>query len=158
MLIIGSFASSGQSIYDQHYIFIGVQTPNERYHLEAFPKEGSVRIQGGQSKFNMTWTADTFGYFKITNDTCEAVFTLNNNTLRLNTSNRIPWSLSDPSTDGPEGWLTKTTLLPCHYFIYSVGSDCTYSFQNSEIKSHKDTNFINGTGYTHIEGNHGKNP
>ena len=107
----------------------------------------------------MTWSADSFGYFKILNSSCEGKFKFNNSTLHFNSSSRIPWSTYYPSTEGPEGWLASTKLLPCHYFIYSVGSQCDYNFQSMEFNNETnttDSTSLNGNGFTHIEGNHGK--
>lgn len=159
IVIIGSFASDGKRTYDQHYVFCGIQTPTQRYHLESFPNEESVNIQGGNSKFNMTWSADTYGHFTIRNSSCEGRFIFRNSTISFNTSNRIPWSIDYPSTEGPEGWLASTRLLPCHYFIYSVGSQCDYSFQTVEYNNETnriESQSVSGSGFTHIEGNYGK--
>ena len=44
-------------------------------------------------------------------------------------SPRVPWSPSHPDTAGPEGWLARTRLLPCHYFVHSFASPATYTLR-----------------------------
>ena len=39
---------------------------------------------------------------------------------------RVAWDAAQPDCRGPEGWLARTHLLPCHYFVHSFGSPATY--------------------------------
>ena len=39
---------------------------------------------------------------------------------------RLAWDPAQPDCRGPEGWLARTHLLPCHYFVHSFGSPATY--------------------------------
>ena len=39
---------------------------------------------------------------------------------------RVAWDPAQPDCRGPEGWLARTHLLPCHYFVHSFGSPATY--------------------------------
>jgi hypothetical protein len=90
------------------------------------------------------------GYLEFTNEYCNADLSIDGLEVKVNTSARIPWSRSKASFSGPEGWLEHTNLLPCHYFVHSVGSESNYTFA---IKNLNLTG--NGQAYSHIEGNHG---
>ena len=90
---------------------------------------------------------------------------------------RIPWSTSKPNTAGPEGWLSQTGLLPCHYFVHSFGSPSTYTIWNrgervrilrlvcivcacylhpeSTCATCSQARGIGGTALTHMERNYG---
>lgn len=191
ILIVGSFSRKGSKSFDEHYIFCGVSTKDEGiYNYEAFPEPDTVTIAGSspsvpsvlanfrpsfKQNTNITWTAENIGYFKLTNEECIADFKIGGSHIKFSTINRMPWSGSNIYSAGPEGWLGYTSLLPCHYFVHSVGSDCTYSLilpahaerVESESHSERDQNGIlipdetvrsilcTGTGYSHIEGNHG---
>ena len=190
ILIIGSFSSRGSSCYDEHYIFCGVSTKSEgTYHFEAFPERDSVTVTGSapsvqtlmanfrpslSKETNITWSVKDVGYFKFNNEECSADFKLGGAHIKLSTKNRKPWSKSNIYSAGPEGWLGYTALLPCHYFVHSVGSDCNYVIRlpsksrsedtsgsrnppsaNDFKKGSAETREIIGSGYTHIEGNYG---
>lgn len=177
ILIIGSFSGRGSACYDEHYIFCGVSTEAEgTYHFEAFPEPNSVTITGSapsvqflMSNFrpslsketNITWSVRDVGYFKFNNEECSADFKLGGAHIKLSTKNRKPWSKSNIYSAGPEGWLGYTALLPCHYFVHSVGSDCHYSLSlpsrndGNPVIGKSETREVTGTGFTHIEGNYG---
>mmetsp|Transcript_15273 Transcript_15273/g.14661 ORF Transcript_15273/g.14661 Transcript_15273/m.14661 type:complete len:500 (+) Transcript_15273:138-1637(+) len=187
ILIIGSFSSKGLNKYDEHYIFCGVETEDQgTLQYEAFPSPESVIITGSppnipfpipnmKSPFiqnlNITWSANDIGKFKFNEEECSADFKLAGSHIKFSSRNRLPWSESHTHSAGPEGWLGYTSLLPCHYFVHSVGSECTYSLKlpscekestcsnnqennDNTVKNTMTTEYT-GKGYTHIEGNHG---
>ena len=49
-------------------------------------------------------------------------------------SPRVPWSPAHPDTAGPEGWLARTGLLPCHYFVHSFASPAAYALRRPRGK------------------------
>jgi hypothetical protein len=194
IVIVGSFSSKGSKRFDEHYVFCGVSTKDEGIvNYEAFPEPNTVTITGSSPSLpsilanfrpsfkqntNITWTAENIGYFKLTNEECSADFKLGGSHIKFSTINRMPWSRSNIYSAGPEGWLGYTSLLPCHYFVHSVGSDCTYSLSlpthnekrgsnggQSDVKGNQNRSLLpdetvrnilcTGTGYSHIEGNHG---
>ena len=78
--------------------------------------------------------------------------------------------------EGPEGWLgalsSTSKLLPCRYFVHSVGSVCKYRIKSYRALSTPTvgglwrrlrgvvtgtgrSTILSGEGYAHIEGNHG---
>jgi hypothetical protein len=195
ILIIGSFSGKRTRNYDEHYIFCGLETEDQgTLQFEAFPPPETVTITGSapnipfpipvtnspfSKEINITWSAADIGYFRFNNEECEVDFKLAGSHIKFSSKNRLPWSRSHSHSAGPEGWLGYTSLLPCHYFVHSVGSECKYSL---EVPSDRDPkNYLNendrnrnkneldayedfasskgrkyeGTGYTHIEGNHG---
>ena len=75
-----------------------------------------------------------------------------NNKKQNQNQNQNQRNVQDVQVDqvsGPEGWLGYTSLLPCHYFVHSVGSVCEY-----RVDVGKETT-LKGTGFAHVEGNHG---
>ena len=64
---------------------------------------------------------------------------------------RVPWSELRPNHDGPEGWLGRTGLLPCHYFVHSFGSPSTYAVWHGGLRARH----LGGHALTHVERNYG---
>jgi hypothetical protein len=63
---------------------------------------------------------------------------------------RRAWNEASPnSKDGPEGWLGRTGLLPCHYSVQSLGSIAEYKVEMPGGGSSQ------GTGVAHVETNYG---
>lgn len=54
------------------------------------------------------------------------------------------------SEKGPEGWARYLSIIPCHWYVYSLGSTVDYSFSNvgKEIYSE-------GSAFGHVEKNWG---
>jgi hypothetical protein len=173
IFIVGSFSFSGKSNYDQHYVFCAYNSIDFKIEEEIFPNKDDVSIIGSQpthafssnKPLNITWTAKDHGKFVFTENSCEANFKFNSNfKIKFSAINRIPWSSKQSknlktsklvNVDGPEGWLGYTTLLPCHYFIHSIGSRCQYEIEATVQQKLKKIEKISGNGYSHIEGNHG---
>ena len=63
---------------------------------------------------------------------------------------RRAWNEASPnSKDGPEGWLGRTGLLPCHYVVQSLGSSAEYRVEMPGRGS------SHGVGVAHVETNYG---
>ena len=152
IFIVGSFSLSKCSSYNQHYIFCGINNNNDNYHFESLVDPSQVIITANNNtnnqRLSMSWCADHIGRFDFSDISCSGNFQIGNLSFQFNATNHIPW---DPSNlnYGPEGWLRKTSLLPCHYDILSVGSLCKYKICISEGLQ------VEGSGYSHIEGNYG---
>lgn len=61
---------------------------------------------------------------------------------------------------GIQGWLGRTPLLPCRYFVHSLASRTTYSLRlrprpPSLATSTRPPTHLAGQGYAHMESNHG---
>lgn len=65
---------------------------------------------------------------------------------------RVPWSARRPNLDGPEGWLSRTGLLPCHYFVHTFGSRATYALWSGR---HHARPLLVGESLAHVERNWG---
>jgi hypothetical protein len=68
--------------------------------------------------------------------------------VRIQTTNRIPWDVSDPLA-GPEAFLTSVPL-PLHWYIQSLGSDAEYEYT---LYGEGVPETFSGTGYAHLEKN-----
>ncbi|KAI5067405.1 hypothetical protein GOP47_0017933 [Adiantum capillus-veneris] len=64
--------------------------------------------------------------------------------------NEVPWDSQD-SEKGPEGWARRISILPTHWYVYSLGSQATFELSNAE-KGLK----IEGKGLAHQEKNWGE--
>lgn len=64
--------------------------------------------------------------------------------------NEVLWDAHD-SVKGPEGWARRISVLPTHWYVYSLGSEATYELSNEE-KGLK----IEGKGLAHQEKNWGE--
>lgn len=67
-------------------------------------------------------------------------------------SARVPWNCERPDRDGPEGWLSRTGLLPCHYFVHSFSSPSAYAVWDGEARRAR---HIGGDALAHVERNYG---
>ena len=174
MFIVGSFSASSCGEFTEHYVFCAAnQRGKLLFHEEYFPPPASVRVTGdlparrallsssaqhSPPPLNVTWAAAGLGSFTLEEGRFSADFALGETAIRLEGGQRSPWSRED-LLDGPEGWLGYTTLLPCHYFVHSVGSPCRYSLtlprHGTGAESLRRGQRLEGRGYTHVEGNHG---
>jgi hypothetical protein len=155
IIIIGSFSPKGFEDYKEHYVFCALDSGcGPIVTKEVFPDPQSVRVESSTNdnseKLDMKWISKDNGRLEFTDDYCKADLSIDGFEVKVNTTARIPWSRSKVSFSGPEGWLEHTNLLPCHYFVHSVGSESNYTFKIEGL---------NLTGYgqalSHIEGNHG---
>lgn len=53
----------------------------------------------------------------VDGDAGKLSFQLPELSVAANFRNRRPWNRESPNSDGPEGWLRFTRLLPLHYFV-----------------------------------------
>ena len=62
---------------------------------------------------------------------------------------QVLWDVHN-SENGPEGWARYVNMIPCHWYVYSLGSTVEYSFSNPEKEIHSE-----GAAFGHIEKNWG---
>jgi hypothetical protein len=209
--IAGSFSGRNTNQYTENYLFGAVSSPLFCTHEEVLLPAGSVHIirnslaVTSEQPLNIVWDAGMHGRLTFRGDACSGILNVNGRLqMQFNVSNRLPWrppssvalpiqfNVAGESTvdcarlydynDGPEGWLGLCAkLLPCHYFVHSVGSHCHYKITVPDTSGHRQpvwrrfgsfmrsnralsTNSggvtalhvsISGQGYAHIEGNHG---
>ncbi|RYH17486.1 hypothetical protein EON65_28490 [archaeon] len=152
VLIVGSFSMRSSRDYTQHYVFLGVNNAGKHQCFHSFPDPSSVTVSEHKDSYlDITWKANNVGYFQFNSTACAGSFTFPyNSSLQFESSSRIPWQPSEKiGFVGPEGWLGLTSLLPCHYFVHSVGSTTSYKLHTPNLGD------MEGVGYAHIEGNHG---
>ena len=148
IFIVGSFSSAASGEFSEHYVFCAAaQRGRLLCHAESFPDPETVTVTGSRpsvpsllpqplspppAPVNVTWSAQGLGRFRFTAEACEVDFRLPGAGpgrpavgLRLRTAGRgAAWG---PGLSGPEGWLGRLPLLlPCHYFVHSVGVRCDY--------------------------------
>ena len=101
----------------------------------AYLDAGAVRIRGGAADAfdapaiggggpRVSWWSDEHGARMVVEGD-RAMLDVRVAGLRLAanvSAPRVPWDAARPDTAGPEGWLARTGLLPCHYFVHSFGS------------------------------------
>ena len=125
--------------YDEHYVFCGISSPTYSNHVECFPSPSSVTVTSikpphlistiNPTLANITWSALGFGSFTLTDQQFMGDFGFKDHfRLTFNSTDRYPWNKDGHHLfDGPEGWLgLSSVLLPCHYFVHSVASHCSY--------------------------------
>lgn len=169
IFIVGSFSPPKSKQYKEHYIFCAIEKDGETFVQQEFPDPADVTVRNlnpaakRKNSLNILWESKRHGYFHFTDDECSVNFHFPNFNISLSAKERIPWAGNRLGSkfSGPEGWLEYTHLLPCHYFIYSVGSQTTYNYSidtTPHFASHntsRNMTLISGHGYSHIEGNHG---
>jgi len=73
--------------------------------------------RGTPAKFE--WNVPDVGTIMVDDDLMTLDLKFNNIDLHANFTNRTPWDVNKPDTEGPEGlagWLPGF-VLPCHYYI-----------------------------------------
>lgn len=157
IVIVGSFSAKRTVHYTQHYIYSSLTVAGNTVKEQLLPIPSLVCITSASARspnMDILYEVDNIGYFHF-NDTDNVIdFKFSGNLhIQIHATNRIPWSNSKFNMQGPEGWLAYTSLLPCHYYVYSVGSSSTYNIDYRD--QHQVTKKAKGTGYSHIEGNYG---
>lgn len=151
MLIVGSFTCSDRR---QHYVFCGAHSASHGprpLHFECFPPPETVTISGGSphgESLNLTWAVRGAGRMVLGDDAADVRFAFPHFAISLRARSRRAWAPGNPRA-GPEGWLGRTSLLPCRYHVHSLGSACKYTLSAPGMAN------MSGEGLTHIEGNHG---
>eukprot|EP00965_Chrysotila_dentata_P247100 6207545-Pleurochrysis_carterae.AAC.5 len=72
------------------------------------------------------------GCFSVRDDYANLTMAFPSYTVSVTAQARVPWSTDRPNADGPEGLLfpkVRGALLPCHYFVHSLGSLATYRLE-----------------------------
>jgi len=166
IFIVGSFSSQDSSEFTEHYVFCAVSHKGQLLcHQEHFPDPTLVTITGSAPSrpsvaprlsppvpLNVTWRAEGLGSFRFTQESCSIDFRLGPLHVALKTKSTLPWRPGSSVLHGPEGWLGYTPLLPCHYFVHSVGSHCEYRL---DVQGRAGGALAGKAAVCHIEGNHG---
>ena len=148
--------------FDEHLLVLAYAAGNgtgasSQDHSVIIDDAESVRLTGGSATHDaspqVTWWSDVYGGMRVDGDSAIVDVRLPTG-LRLaaNVSgSRVLWDPLRPNQDGPEGWLSRTQLLPCHYFVHTFGSRATYELRHSGNRALH----LAGTSFAHIERNWG---
>lgn len=147
VLIAGWFSEAESPDYSQHYVYCAAESPLASHSVEAFPSVDQVTISNASD--GLRWEAEGVGALHIGDSSITADVQVSGMTLSFRAAQRMPWAEGRRS-GGPEGWLGYLApLLPCHYHVHSVGSDCAYTLQLP------DGTAVQGSAFCHCEGNYG---
>jgi len=179
--IVGSFSRRWARTHTQHYVFCAIDSPSMKEHAEMFVYPGDVKIGkvgAPHQTVDIAWTSREGG-FTFNDSHCSGQFTFADKfSIAFDTTNQMKWSPKNNalSFGGPEGWVgLMSPLMPCHYFVHSVGSRCSYRIRKlNPITSQPDMSStdvltsgveaaedvcdereLSGTGFAHIECNYG---
>lgn len=153
MAVLGLFSPKHSADFSQTYMYLSVDTPNGTHfsHRVLAAHEATVLVDSGSESF-VIWKSDSIGTFAITDNSSTIDMSLGDLRIRSVSQGREPWDLRNPYCAGPEGWLGRTPLLPCRYFVHSVCSQSTFELY---IKRSTTLEYYRGRAFAHIEGNSG---
>lgn len=151
IVIVGSYSAKSHQKYTQHYVYCAIDRKEGTITRFALPDASDISVSEPLNEGNLdvqiSW--ENHGFLKF-NDSHSVISLTFDDSSKINivANGSIPWSSSRRSFGGPEGWLGLTKLLPCRYFVHSLGSPTSY-----EINIKGDT--TEGDGFSHIESNYG---
>jgi hypothetical protein len=153
--------------FDEHLVVVAYRDASGTDVMEsALLDGGSVSLSGGDAagRPSATWWSTHHGGMRVVGDDAFVDVQLRGG-LRVvaNVSGpRVPWSGGGRvDHDGPEGWLARTGLLPCHYFVHSFGSAAKYELWPRSPQQYQRGRRaplaapLKGRALTHIERNYG---
>lgn len=150
IVIAGSFSASSYRNHTQHYIYCAVDRKEGTIIRFAFPNASDISISEPvqKQKLDVQISWKDHGYLKF-NDSHSVINLSLDDSSRISivVNGSVPWSRR-LSFGGPEGWLGLTKLLPCRYYIHSLGSPSSYTMSVGGYR-------MDGEGFSHIESNYG---
>lgn len=167
--------ASHEGPFDEHLIAVGYADGRDgAEHTQQLLLSGpSVRLTGGNVRSRsppaaisrelgispnrigpqLSWWSQQHGGMHVRGDAAELDLSLPGG-MRLVaniSAARVHWDPTRPDTYGPEGWLSRTGLLPCHYFVHSFGSPTTYTLTHAADGRRR----LSGHAVAHVERNWG---
>ena len=152
--------------FDEHLIVLTYNDGRDgSERMSRVLLDGStVRLTGGNSASSdlgaappggphLSWWSDAHGGMRVDGDAAVVELALPRGVrIVANISaSRVPWDVKRPNEAGPEGWLARTSLLPCHYFVHSFGSRASYAlWRGGAVRP-----ALTGSALTHVERNWG---
>ncbi|KAG0603364.1 hypothetical protein M758_10G087700 [Ceratodon purpureus] len=104
----------------------------------------------GEEPEGFEWEANGIGRISVTPHVTDLDFTVEGYRFKAHLTKELLWD-AHKSEKGPEGWARFVTIIPTHWYVYSLGSSVEYSFSNPEEKIHSE-----GSGFGHVEKNWGQ--
>lgn len=153
----------GTDDFDEHILVLAYRNRRGRHHTYTAHLHGpGVTLSGPSREAGAGWSSDgggpqmvwwsrRHGGMAVHGNTASIDVTLPGGlTLVANISGpRVAWSDVSPDREGPEGWLARTGLLPCHYFVHTFGSRTTYRLRHGTRRA------FAGIARSHMERNYG---
>lgn len=197
MVIIGSFRSANEARYSSHLLVLQHHPPGEHEHdvrrlsadrgrveqqlmagedVEIISPHKSVPLTAPSANgrpVHFTWRvrpgAAAAGSFVVNGSHAVADFSMRGLGVRIQARGRTPWDRHQPRA-GPEGWLRRLGgLLPCRYFVHSLGSAATMTVTTAvpapqwppwlagvPSTAQRGAQLRSEAGLVHIEGNYGR--
>lgn len=154
LVIIGMYSPPGSRSISQNYIYVALDSADGTVHAHEVFTEGDVTVIDNKAEvLNVTWVSNKFGFLNLMDNSSSFDLSIGKLRVACNITDRRAWDSDDPYRGGPEGWLGRTGLLPCRYFVHSTGSPTEYTA--TVLKDNGTITRYSGSSSSHIEGNSG---
>lgn len=165
-LIVGAFQASQSLAFGQIWVALLADIGNETVVQQHFVEPTSFAATRWGDPATPS-TPDAPSLFEVNaeglslvvrDDVAWVEATVGGLTLHANSSARLPWSTDKPDGPGPEGWTSHASaLLPCHYYVQSLGSHATYHLEAAVGGDGRAMTpaIHSGHGLAHLETNYG---
>jgi hypothetical protein len=104
----------------------------------------------GERPEGFEWDAGEIGRFVVTPHNIDLDFTVEGYHFKAHLTKELLWD-AHKSEKGPEGWARFVSIIPTHWYVYSLGSTVDYTFSNPEKDIHHE-----GSAHGHVEKNWGQ--
>lgn len=140
--------SSDRAVKWGHTYAVAVKTKDAKFkRSENYQVREDKR---GVEPEGFEWEADGIGRIVFTPHVTDIDFTVEGYNFKAHLTKELLWDAHN-SEKGPEGWARYVTVIPTHWYVYSLGSTVDYSFTNLEKKIHSE-----GSAFGHVEKNWGQ--
>lgn len=125
--------------------------------VQAYPDEDDIEVtvHGGgpinkdpslHAPSYFEYVVRPYGFYNVTPNSTVFNFTIDGVTFAGNFTRPLLW---DSTGQGPEGWLTNLPMVPIHWFVYSLGTPGSYTWNHAG-------QVISGKAHAHQEKNWGQ--
>jgi len=160
-IIVGSYQPPQSTDFSENWLAFLFDYKHTMTTIQVFPKAVSI-TRGGQPVTDdpdpwvpaqFEYMIPEYGWLRVGNGTSDLNFTVAGYSIVMHLDHRVPWDRFIPDGPGPEGWLSFFPhLLPCHYYVETMGSYVTYAISNPSKQID-----VKGSGeYGHQETNYGQ--
>lgn len=104
----------------------------------------------GEKPEGFEWEANGVGRISVTPHVTDVECTVEGYTFKAHLTKELLWD-AHKSEKGPEGWARYVSIIPTHWYVYSLGSTVEYTFSNPEKNIHSE-----GSAFGHVEKNWGQ--
>ncbi|CAK9201296.1 unnamed protein product [Sphagnum troendelagicum] len=139
----------GDAVKSGYTYAVVVRTKDARIVEVTEPQEEG-RDNLGLEPRGFEWIANGIGALKVKPHSINVDFMVQGYRFKANLTKEVLWDVHN-SENGPEGWARYLTIIPTHWYVYSLGSTVEYSFTNLEKGIDNQ-----GAGWGHVEKNWGE--